>query len=352
MKISSRKTVNYALLILLTIITLSCSSTRSLLVQIPEPTEKELPANIQSLTIVTQAVNSKFNDLSADSLQRIFYKSNFDLDTVIYDRQAADTTIKALGELLFESGRYDFVIPEDRFLRPPGGTSFSVEMPWSQVKNLCQIYQTDAVLSLDYFATRVSTDLSRESYFNPNDNNLYSGAGAQMSVNYEALFRVYDPAEEKVLVREFLRDTLIWEDTDGSLKDLFSRFTPVKQALTEAGISAAIDFSDKIAIVWHTQRRSYFSKGNDKFEEANVLVDSGNWQSAVSLWKEVAENSSSKSLKSKAQLNVALGYEMLGDVEQAISWAVKSYETMYHPLTYEYLKVLKNRKDEQQKLIK
>lgn len=49
---------------------------------------------------------------------------------------------------------------------------------------------------------------------------------------------------------------------------------------------------------------------------------------------------------SKVQLNIALGYEILGDIDNAIGWALKSYETMFRPLTYEYLETLKKRKNE------
>ena len=156
-------------------------------------------------------------------------------------------------------------------------------MPWDEVRELCETYNTDAVLSLDYLSTRISTDYGRESYFSPYDNGFYSAAQAQMSVYYEALFRIYYPEEERVLVREFLRDTLVWEDMDASVDDLFDRFTPVKQALIEAGISIALDFSDKISVIWQTERRTYFSKGNDAFEQANQLVNAGNWKAAVNI---------------------------------------------------------------------
>jgi tetratricopeptide (TPR) repeat protein len=328
---------------------LSCSSTKSILVEIPQPSKKELPATIQSLTIVTQAVSSKHNNLTADSLQKIFYKENFRLDTVIYDSKVVDTTMIALGELLFESGRYDFVIPENRYISRVESSTFSVEMPWQMVNELCETYNTDAVLSIDHFTTRVVTDFNRESFYNPYDNNFYSGAKAEMKVIYDALFRVYEPATERVLVREYLTDTLFWNDSNPSLRELFENFTPVKQALYEAGIALALDFSDKISVIWKMHRRNYFHKGNAEFEKANQLVNAGDWETAISLWKNIAENSESKSLKSKAEYNTAVGYEMTGDLNQAISWALKSYETMFRTQTYDYLETLKNRKNDLKK---
>jgi len=338
--------IYHFILLLLAVFTFSCTSTKSLLVEIPQPSKKELPASIQSLTLVTQTVNEKYKDTPQDTLQKLFYKQNFDLDTVIYDSMVVDTTLRALGELLFESGRYDFVIPQNRFLKRPESTSFSVEMPWETVSRLCEIYETDAVLSLDHMSTRVITDFDRESFLNPYDNNFHSGARAEMKVLYDGLFRVYDPATEKVLLREYISDTLVWEDADTSVRGLFLDFTPVKQALIEAGIALALDLNDKIAVIWSLQRRKYFHKGNSEFDKANQLVNAGEWNSAMQVWKTVAENSNSKSLRSKAEYNIAIAYEMIGDLNQAVSWAVKSYKTMYRTQTYDYLERLRERKNE------
>jgi hypothetical protein len=167
-----------------------------------------------------------------------------------------------------------------------------------------------------------------------------------MKVHYEAMFRMYDPLSEKVIYRKILRDTLIWYDTDVSISSLFSHFTPVKKALTEAGVAIALDMSGEISPVWRSENRKYFVKGDDIFKQTNALVDSSAWNEAIPLWKTAAENAKSKSAKSKAELNVALGYEMLGDVESAIEWALKSFETMYRTITYEYLEILKYRRAE------
>ncbi|MFW5755397.1 MAG: DUF6340 family protein [Tangfeifania sp.] len=341
-----RKAGNYLAVLLFALLAFSCVPTKSLLIEIPIPAEKSLPTDIQSLTIVTQAVDEKFTDLEADSLQTIFYEQRFNYDTVIYDRQMADTTLKVVGELLFESGRYDYVIPENRFLKPFNNSFSGLTMPWDTVKNLAETYETDAVLSLDHLKTRVITDYGNETYFDAFNDGFYSAAQAQMQIIYEALFRVYDPVDEKITIRETMRDTLIWEDADASARNLFSRFTPVKQALTEAGIAIALELSEKVAVIWRTEQRVYFNNGNDNLKKASQLVNNGNWQDAIALWIETAENSNSKSLKSKALFNIAVGYEMLGNVDEAISWALKSYDTMYRQATYDYLQTLERRKKE------
>lgn len=332
--------------ILLAMLSYSCMPTRSIVIDIPQPAQKELPASVQSITLVSQAVDEKFSDLPADSLQKKFYQKRFDLDTVIYDMQMADTTLKALGELLYESGRYDYVIPEARFLRASSNARPAPELSWQDVAALAETFDTDAVLSLDYLKTNVVTEFGSDSYFRPYEVSAYSTVAASMRIEYEAFFRVYYPEQKQILLSESIKDTLYWEDADETVRGLFSRFTTVKQALTETGIVIALDLTEKIAVRWRPERRRYFTSGNSQLRQGDQAAVSGDWQKAISIWEDVAREAGSKSVKSKAQLNLALGYEILGNVEQAIDWALESYETMYRPLTYEYLETLKRRKSE------
>ena len=346
MKFQFSKTANLVSVILLILISFSCISTKPLLIEIPQKSNKELPENIQSLLLIARVVDDRYTDLDTDSLQRIFYKQGFSYDTIINDIQSVDTTLKALGELLFESGRYDYVIPEYRFPRVENTSLIAGEMPWSEVKELCDTFRTDAILSLDYFKTRVITDYQKTTNFEVYTNAFADLSYAEMKISYEALFRVYDPLVEKVIVRRFMRDTIIWEGTDRSARDLFYWFTPVKKALTETGIAIALDLSGEISPRWRTEKRSFFASGESNLKQAIPLVNSGQWETVIALWKDTAENAKSKSVKSKAEFNIALGYEMLGNLDESIVWALQSYNTMYRTNTYNYLETLKRRKNE------
>lgn len=346
MKTRFRKWRNLGWLIALALVLFSCVPTKSILIEIPQKAKNELPQNIQSLTIVSRMVDNSFTDLESDSLQKIFYKKNFDCDTIINDLQAVDTMLKALGDLLFESGRYDVVIPENRFLPSDNNSFMSSEMPWPEVKALCDTFNTDALLSVDHFRTRVITSYDKDSYYSPVDGQFYQYSGAEINISYLALIRIYDPDVEKVVYRKFMRDTIFWDDVGPNAAELFDRFTPVKQALTETGIAVALDFADEISTVWRQERRYIFVKGRPDLKQASELATANQWEPAMALWKKIEETAASKSLKSKAELNLAVGYELQGNIDEAIEWALKSYDTMYRTTTYNYLETLKRRKNE------
>ncbi len=346
MKTQFRKIRNFGTFLVLAFVLFSCVPTRSILIEIPQKAKNELPQNIQSLLIVSRMVDASYNDLDADSLQKIFYKQNFDSDTIINDITTVDTLMKAMGDLLFESGRYDIVIPENRFLPFERNSFLTSEMPWPEVGALCDTFNTDAVLSVDHFKTRVITNYDKDNYYSPVDGQFYQYSGADIKISYNALIRVYDPRDEKVVMRKFMRDTIFWNDVGPTAAELFRHFTTVKQALTETGIAIALDFSDEISTVWRQERRYIFYKGGPELKQASGLVSANQWEPAMALWKKIAENSNSKALKSKAELNLAVGYEILGDIDEAISWALKSYDTMFRTTTYNYLEILKYRKNE------
>lgn len=340
---------NFILLCVILFVANSCVSTKTVTIEIPKKAPKELPNRIQSLTLINRTIDDRYTNLESDSIQNIFYRKNYDVDTSIYDIQAVDTMLTALGELLFESGRYDYVIPENRLIKAKKNSFYSKAMTWPEVKEICSTYNTDAVLSVDMYNARVVTNYAKEKYFDNAVDGFANISTAQMVIVYDVLINVYDPADEIMLAREFFKDTLLWEDAASSARELFKKFTPVKQGLAEASVAVALDFSDKISTDWHSQKRPFYVKGDANLKHAGTLIDNGEWEQAIALWNETAETTKSKSIKSKAQLNTAMAYEILGDIDSAIKWALNSYNTMYRQITYQYLELLERRKKEIQK---
>ncbi len=324
----------------------SCSSIRSIPVEVANLPGERISDSIQSLTLVNRAVNNRFRSYRADSLQQIFFQRQFNMDTLLLDTQAADTLLLALGDMLFESGRFDVVIPENRLLSANSYSFIPSTMPWHEVDTLTKTFNTDAVLSLEHFKTRIITKYEKEALYDQNSDQFHTGYFAQMIVAYESLFRIYNPTEKEVVKNIIVMDTLHWEDSDMAIRPLFNRFTTVKAAMIESGIHSALRLSEKIGPVWRLTRRSYYFKGHPLLDSAHLHVLNGEWEEATDLWLQLAASAGSKSLKSKVEFNLALAYELYGDIDEAIRWGLKSYETMFRPVTYNYLETLNVRKQQ------
>ncbi len=335
------------LLILLSVVAIltgSCRTMGTISVDLADPAKEDIGEHIQSLTLLNRAIDKRFTNDPADSIQLRFFEKQFIVDTVMYDLKSADTLVQALGNLLFESGRYDIVIPENRFLHRDTIAYISEPLSWENTMRYNRIFRTDAVLSLEHFRTSVLTGYYEASSYDVNSDQFYKSNIAEMEISYVAIFRLYDPSNRENLRSYLISDTLQWEESDSSIKMLFRRFTPVKNALAEAGIHAAFRLTNEIAPTWKPARRTYFDKGHPVLRETGVLVEQFNWNEAEGIWRELLENIKSKPLRSKLEYNIALAYEMTGHLNEAISWGLQSYQTMYRPATYQYLEILKKRK--------
>jgi hypothetical protein len=332
-----------AIFIILTVFS-ACKPVSYLTVDLTDPPKEGLPEEIQSLTLVNRAVDKRFTDDPRDSIQLRFYESQFNLDTVIYDIKATDTLMQALGNLLYESGRFDVVIPENRFLTKDTLNPFSDQMNWEMAEDLTKRFNTDAVLSLDFYKTSISAVFGTKKNVRWDNLAEYTYYAANLKISYIANLRLYYPRNKDLLISYFLLDTLEWEGANLELKSLFREFTKVKDALTETGIATALDLSKRIAPNWKSYSRAYFSSGNDVLRQTSLLIQNNDWETAMNRWQEMLEKTKSKSLKSKIEFNLALAYEMQGDLNEAIRWGGRSYNSFYRPVTYNYLKTLKERK--------
>jgi hypothetical protein len=332
-----------AILIILIAIS-ACKPVSYLTVDLTDPPKEALPQEIQSLTLVNRTVDKRFTDDPRDSIQLRFYQSQFNLDTVIYDIKATDTLMQALGNLLYESGRFDVVIPENRFLLKDTLNPYSDQMSLEVAEDLTRRFNTDAVLSLDFFKTSISAVFGYKKnidWGNMAENSYYA---ANLKIGYIANLRLYYPKNKELLLSYFLMDTLVWEGGNFEVKTLFKDLTKVKDALTETGIAAAMNLSKRIAPNWNSYSRAYFSSGNEILLETSLMIQKNDWETAMNKWLEVLDKTKSKSLKSKLEFNLALANEMQGDLNEAIRWGVMSYNSFYRPVTYNYLKTLKERK--------
>ena len=153
-------------LVLLVILS-SCVSTGRISIQVSVPAKRSLPNEIQSIVLMNRSMTPEFSDLNQDSLENLFIRKKLKLDKVFLDSIAADTTLQALGNAMYESGRFDLVIPLRRNL-PNINLSNKGQLPsltLPQVKQICNEFKTDALLILESFSEKVNTSFHVERRF-------------------------------------------------------------------------------------------------------------------------------------------------------------------------------------------
>ncbi len=340
-----RKIIKYqtALLFLTGIMLFSCKSSYvALTIENSLPIKDELPADIQSLTLMNRSMNYQFENYREDSLQNYFYRKGYQLSKVVLDSTSADTTIMALAALLYESGRYDVVVPVKRNLKRILSYEFLPDtLSPDRVSQICSDYNTDAVMVLERFSTKTMADYSSEKYMDASTGINYSYY-ASLDLKYDAFFRIYKPGI-KTLVKEIeLIDTINWESADNSQERMLRKMPSIKQALINAGIKVALDVDEKISPSWTREKRGYFIF-NAKDDPGQKYMNENNYEEAGKYWDELAK-SNDKKIRSKAEYNLALISELNGDLDGAIDWGVKSFYSFYRYQTEVYIKKLQVRK--------
>ncbi|WP_372772476.1 DUF6340 family protein [Mangrovibacterium sp.] len=336
MKIPKDKKLLIKSLILMLFLTSCATPYRSLLIETARPSSQLLPDKIRSLTLVNRSITGDFKNFNEDSIQQYFFNRGFDFDAVVLDSIAADTTLRALGELLFESGRYDVVIPEERNLdRNAKFYMVPESLDWDEVSRLCAEFNTDALLVVERYFNKIMTDY---------DINVFPQyASASINSKYDAVIKIYDPLKKEIIRHFSVSDTISWQDADGSTKKLFARLPSIKECLIQTGIQVALDIDDRLSPNWAKETRIYFLLEDTDQSQISLIAREQRWQEAYDYWLTFS-TSSKKSIKSKAEFNLALASEMLGNLELAIEWANKSYYTKYMNQTNNYLLKLKQRK--------
>ena len=341
--IRKNKKFPIALIILLGIIIGSCKvSYIPLTIENSTPAKEELPQDIQSITLMNRSMSNEFENYQEDSLQYYYYRKGYQLSKIVLDSTACDTTIMSLSALLFESGRYDVVVPVNRNLQR--NLSYNLmpdQLSPETVSKICKDYNTDALMVLERFVTKPMADYSSERYVDASTG-LYYSYYASLDLKYEASFRIYQPGKNELVKEIDLVDTINWESIDNTQERMLAKLPWIKQAMINAGIKVALDVDEKISPTWTSEKRGYFLI-QSKDDPGEKFMKENNYDEAGKYWAEMAQ-SKDKKIRSKAEYNLALISELDGDIDRAIEWGLKSFYSDYRYQTETYLKKLQNRK--------
>ncbi len=332
----TRRTIYCLLLlpVLATLILNSCTTLRSLNIQISNKEPFPLPEKIQSIAVLNYAMHPGFTNHNPDSMEHMFLR-NRKLEYIILDSIVADTAIRVVAKLLYESGRYDVVIPLYRNVLRNDTSPSGERLTDTFINRICRDFNTDAVLVLGSFAERLVTSKRSvsEMIFK------YSASGA-IDVYYAAEWFIYHPGDSGVLKYEIV-DLKHWREP-------YEYLPYVKDALIEGGIESAKKLAGYISPAWTNYYREYYVFHNKGMDAAIPLIKDNKWEEAAVIWSKYS-SVASKSIRSKVAFNMALASEMNGNLIQAVDWCRKSLETNHSEASKTYLSALEARQSEAEK---
>jgi hypothetical protein len=323
------------------LILISCK-TQQLSLTVVEPAPVTIPSYVKSVGVINRSIPTE-ETRSADALERVFT-----LEGVNLDKDGAMESINGLSEELLNNTRFDEV---KKLIDINFRTSALVEFPepltWDIVGQICNETKTDALFSLEKFDTDTHLNVSTRNV------NIKTPLGsipgiefqADMSTLVKSGWRIYDPSS-KVILDEYTDNESVTSSGRGvnplaAASALMGRKEAVKQVSNRAGH----DYATRIIPYSLRVTRDYYVKGTDNFKMARRKAELGKWNDAGLLWEKETKNSSSK-IAGRACYNMAIINEINGDLDSALKWAQKSYEDTNNKLALDYVRILENRKYE------
>jgi hypothetical protein len=329
--------------ILFLIVLASCSSLRNIGIEVSYLPQYPISEDVQSLAIFNRSMSSLFTNHNADSLEKFFINKRMELDTLFMDSIASDTVIKVVAKAMFESGRYDVVIPKEKNLYRYNFYDLDTPLDNEMVNQFCDDFKVDGILVFEDFIENLKVAYTMTP--GVGDYAVYNAATDLASLGDWRLYRK-DPA--KKVIRFQVADTINWKGYDYAIEPLYRNMPTIKDALVNGGIASGEKMANYICPKWVKQTRYYYLTGKNEIDAAVPLILENRWKEAEAIWMKFT-GESSKIVKSKVEYNLALAAEMRNDFDLAIEWGIKSFKTRYSKPAEVYLKTLDLRKKQIEK---
>lgn len=184
------------------------------------------------------------------------------------------------------------------------------------VKNLCKSQQADVILSLDKIT--VNDDLI-EYYVNESSTFL-----STLDVKFETFWSVQYPNNPKITSVQF-KDTIYWESESYYRKKAMSDIPNRSDALIDGSLYVGQKTINRFIPYWDKVDRYLFKSNNKLMKQGLDSVYVKNWTSAIENWEKAIKNTKSTKVQAQAQNNIAVAYEIIGNMDKASDYAAKSY---------------------------
>jgi len=196
------------------------------------------------------------------------------------------------------------------------------------VKALCNRYKTDAIISLD----RIKV-IDKISEYYVQEENLYI---ADLNVNYETQWSIHTPNEIKFTATTF-KDTVFWESESYQRRKVMNGLPERTNALIDGALYVGQNTVKRMIPYWEKVDRYFFSNQSKYIRQGIDSVYVKNWSSAIKSWETCLNKNMSNITRAMAANNIAVAYEITGNIEKAIVFAKLSIEYFDKSMSSDFL---------------
>ncbi len=185
-----------------------------------------------------------------------------------------------------------------------------------KINELCKTNHSNVILSLENI--KVNDDLNE--YFIPENGTFL----ASLEVKYETVWNIYYPNDFNPVKLNF-KDTLYWESESYSRQKAMAAIPKRQDALIDGALEAGHKCANRFVPYWEKVDRYFFNSSNKLMKQGMDSVYVKNWKSAIEIWEKVYSTNKSTYIQAQAANNIAIAYEITGDIDKALDYATKSF---------------------------
>jgi hypothetical protein len=264
------------------------------------------------------------------------------------DEEASQAAMNGLASSLQEYQRFQVVRTSEQLKSPvtlPG--QWPSILDWNHVEQLCRKYDVDGLLILEAFDSNfIVTDGSREV------EKKEEGGRARKVREYYAEgvatvtlgFRFYHPASRTVIDEHRYSRNRKWEAKGNLLQLAMTNLIDHREAVMQVSAQSGSLYATRISPHWYRANRSFFTKGKKdaNFDIGVRRATVNDWTGAMEAWQRSALSSKRKTA-GRSYYNLALMYEIQGDLETALTHAQKAYTDYGIKQARSYSNILRRR---------
>jgi hypothetical protein len=325
--------------ILLLIILTFGSCMQGVTVPVLRPAPVHLGSHIQKIAVIDRATPENDSLKVMDVLTGTIPNLN---------REASQSAVEGLVRTLERSPRYSVNRTAERLTTPASRGNWPPPLSWNDAGIMAAKYDCDAILVLecfdsDFIITNGATMLPPKS----------EGGGGEILrrrfmvegvAGIKIGFRIYDIQNQSIADEYMFNHNARVEVEGNALQMVAGGLIDHRQTVNDASFHSGRIYAERISPNWIRVNREFYKKGkgNHEFKIGVRRASVHDWEGARESWHK-SVNARKRKTAGRSAYNLALMYEIAGDLELAREWAQYSYTDYGTKKAREYVLKLERR---------
>lgn len=294
-------------------------------IEVLHPAIIDMPHDIQRVYVVNKSEVAPGGNRNGQVLEGIISGEG-----IRGDKYGAEAAANGFAEFIRQNNRLEIANAQPTKVISKGKDPRQTSLSKFFIDSVCTATNAQAVVSLEYFDTdhpNGVTDVVQGTFYN----------NIVVKSKWVMYLRDGVPFDTRALRSN-------WVNTP----EYYGIDLPGNNMVTErAGYVTGIDYARHLVPNMQLESRVLYSAGSPEIKHGLRAADLGEWQQAEEIWLKASNNEQKPKVKARLLHNIAVAYEVKGDIKRAHEYASKAYLIRATSTTRDYVFRLKDRAIEQ-----